>query len=719
MSTGSAVFGMAPAMPPERRFYRRVAPSQLVYISFGADNLGMLVNVSESGLMVSAPERLALNSVFRVELHLNGLAKTIKVHVRTVWTERLQKRSGIQLLDLSENDREQIRKWGRRQIVRDEDVRDEEAAEIVLPETVALPEAAETSFETQKSPVRETWEPQPVQEIQEAQPVHAEEAAGQEESGSFTTRPFVPALPASLSLASLDMDHLGNDLAPAGQNVLASRTKTASSKVVLIVWSASMAAICMATGWSYRHELGDRWSKYSAHSGGAVGSASQSAPEVASDAALTAPDAGATGKAASVPLASGRLPTEGTAAADAPKNLAANAADDERMSGNAGAERLEAANAKPNLTAPLTPYREPSHRVVEQTEPSDSMVADAGSEVAPKKDPVRDTLPVAPAEIRPTPKISAAVPENTRPTTSTSSAISADSQVAANVTTSAPTVTRPPASASVVAAVEPQTGANGSAPTAAVETRPSGNTSAQVSVQSRPTANATAPITSSPRVLSVDTYPVRSAITGSISPANSDHLRSVPASNGASFPSSAATAPAASPTANTAVSAHGSANYVDRGSPVIQMDVPAARVVELTSTSHTASFVLLSGEQVLKSNAMTIHVRRSVRVPGDHWLVWRAHKKVVLGGLTSRVDPQIPHAPASYGTITIQATIAEDGQVINVKPMNGNLAFLSTVTAAVNEWRYEPTYVDNRQVETQAEIEVDFHPVATLRASKR
>jgi Gram-negative bacterial TonB protein C-terminal len=153
---------------------------------------------------------------------------------------------------------------------------------------------------------------------------------------------------------------------------------------------------------------------------------------------------------------------------------------------------------------------------------------------------------------------------------------------------------------------------------------------------------------------------------------------------------------------------------------VIQMDVPAARVVELTSTSHTASFVLLSGEQVLKSNAMTIHVRRSVRVPGDHWLVWRAHKKVVLGGLTSRVDPQIPHAPAAgYGTITIQATIAEDGQVINVKPMNGNLAFLPDVTAAVNEWRYEPTYVDNRQVETQAEIEVDFHPVATLRASKR
>jgi hypothetical protein len=149
------------------------------------------------------------------------------------------------------------------------------------------------------------------------------------------------------------------------------------------------------------------------------------------------------------------------------------------------------------------------------------------------------------------------------------------------------------------------------------------------------------------------------------------------------------------------------------------MDVPAARVVELTSTSHTKSFVLLPGEQILKSNAMTIHVRRLVRVPGDHWLLWRGRKKVVVGGLTSRVDPQIPHAPTSYGTITVQATIAEDGQVISLTSVNGNLAFLSNVSAAVNEWRYEPTYVDNRQVETQAQIEVDFHPVATLRASKR
>ena len=68
---------------------------------------------------------------------------------------------------------------------------------------------------------------------------------------------------------------------------------------------------------------------------------------------------------------------------------------------------------------------------------------------------------------------------------------------------------------------------------------------------------------------------------------------------------------------------------------------------------------------------------------------------------------------------TVQATIAEDGQVIDLKPVNGNSAFLSDVAVAVNEWRYEPTYVDNKPAETQAQIEIDFHPPTTLRASKR
>src|ERR1035438_3332095 len=97
--------------PTERRFYPRVTPSVPIYVAFGPNNLGTLLNVSENGFQVVTPNRLELNSVYRVFLSLDGISSTINVSVRTIWTVDPQNSSGIQLLDLSEGDREQIRKW--------------------------------------------------------------------------------------------------------------------------------------------------------------------------------------------------------------------------------------------------------------------------------------------------------------------------------------------------------------------------------------------------------------------------------------------------------------------------------------------------------------------------------------------------------------------------------------------------------------------------------
>src|ERR1700730_8707471 len=98
-------------VPVERRFYPRVTPSVPIYVAFGSSNLGTLLNVSENGLQVVTPNRLDLNAVYRVFLPLDGVPGTITVSVRTIWTANSQNSSGIQLLDLSEQDREQIRKW--------------------------------------------------------------------------------------------------------------------------------------------------------------------------------------------------------------------------------------------------------------------------------------------------------------------------------------------------------------------------------------------------------------------------------------------------------------------------------------------------------------------------------------------------------------------------------------------------------------------------------
>jgi len=138
------------------------------------------------------------------------------------------------------------------------------------------------------------------------------------------------------------------------------------------------------------------------------------------------------------------------------------------------------------------------------------------------------------------------------------------------------------------------------------------------------------------------------------------------------------------------------------------MDVAENRVMEITPPRGiTSSFMTLPGERVLEVSGMTMHIRRAVRVPADRW-IWHSKKQLVLGELSSRVDPQGAHGPG-YGSITVQAVIDKDGHVSELKPLNGSSAFLPSVTRAVREWQYEPTYLDGKPVETRAEIEINFH----------
>lgn len=153
------------------------------------------------------------------------------------------------------------------------------------------------------------------------------------------------------------------------------------------------------------------------------------------------------------------------------------------------------------------------------------------------------------------------------------------------------------------------------------------------------------------------------------------------------------------------------------------MDVPKPRTVDVTpprsltgTLTASASYVDLPGERVIHSAAFTIHIERSVkipreRIPGERWL-FRGRKKVVVGELASRVDPQIQQASVPYGSITVEATIDKDGYVSDVQPLYGSYGLLPNVFRAIRDWRYTPTYVDNKRVETQAKIEIDFRPVS-------
>jgi len=146
--------------------------------------------------------------------------------------------------------------------------------------------------------------------------------------------------------------------------------------------------------------------------------------------------------------------------------------------------------------------------------------------------------------------------------------------------------------------------------------------------------------------------------------------------------------------------------------PVIQMDPPAGQVLEVHLPSgYRAPFFNVANESVLESSSATIRIQRSVRLlsGNSHWPFHRK-TKILVGGMISRVDPQFTQLPTgSREYVRVHATVAEDGHVKSVRPIYGPANLFPTVVTAVQGWRYQPTLIDGKPVETQADVLVQLH----------
>ena len=80
----------------ERRFYPRTVPHAPIFIALDESKEGLLINVSENGLLLSTPAELRCNFVARISIPLNGLPKPVQVNVRVVWASEARKLVGIQ-----------------------------------------------------------------------------------------------------------------------------------------------------------------------------------------------------------------------------------------------------------------------------------------------------------------------------------------------------------------------------------------------------------------------------------------------------------------------------------------------------------------------------------------------------------------------------------------------------------------------------------------------
>ncbi len=601
--------------PGERRFYPRVAPSRPIYVTFGRDNLGMLLNLGENGLLVSTPIALDLNSVFRVSLRLHGVAKPIDVHVRTVWTTESTKRAGIQLLDLSEHDREQLRKWGALELSRQENAepaipRAQGSSEPPQEEPAPPPPAVEFAKKPENA-FGPFFDP-PLPTIAPADVGYPAPPRPPTQFGKKSENAFGPSFDPPLhEIAPADVGY------PIPQLLAASRRyrRKRSATPAIVAWSVLAAVICLAAALFFDPSLAQRFanrsnaspiqSAYSNVPGPLPGALDTQVPAT-SNPSPSIPD---------VPSAKTASPRRSTSDADLDSPSADTTAkyvDPKPFTRNA--RKTDAASAsKPFAAAADSPSAITTHS-------SNSDSAQFAANAVPSTLPTAITS--APLASQPL----AAIPTPVAPALSTKSAVVGSIN---NSATSIPA----PATPSIAPATQPL-GASASS--------------------------------SAPR---------------------------------STWPSS-----------RTPVSA-GKSSFFHLGSSsgVVQMDAGSGAVTEITPPRGLgSSFVNLPGERVLDSPTVTMHVQRSVLVSADHW-VWRTHKKVTIGELTSRIDPQVSHLPVTSGSITVQATIDKDGRVSDLKPLNGSFAFLPSVSKAIREWRYEPTYLDNKPVETQAQIELDFH----------
>jgi hypothetical protein len=614
--------------PLERRFYPRVTPSLPIYVAFGPSNLGTLLNVSENGFQVVTPDRLDVNSVYRVFLSLDGVSSTITVSVRTVWTAESDNGSGIQFLDLSEQDRQQIRTW-----VALRTSQNRNTDHWFSPEQAAPSVAA---HETVEPPPPPAAEPPPV--VTEP-----------------SSKPDFPPMPLPIHGEFTYEPPSGREKKTLHRRERKSRRRSRSAISAFVLWTLVVLMICLGAGWPFRHQLSERLLHR---------------PRLAADetAQPTAASSSLAGLDAVTPPAVTEIPesTDANGNGDNPKsNPTKDPGHDE---GATSVTSAPAASSKVVQPAAV-PTRPPRHLAPTTSASKPNLGSLPDQSAAPEAPEVsRSYVPDAASALAP-----ANDPSSTRAAPNTTEVANASS--ASEPRTSTP----PPPPATIRPAINAPA-AGKSAIVGSIGTSPrAGSFSAD-----RPSdysAASAPPATPQPSTSRANSFVARNSNPGSSAPAN----------------------------------------Y----SSVIQMDVSEARVIEVTpprtlTGNLTSSIVNLPGERVLRSGPLTMHIERSVRIPGDRipgqrWL-WRGHKKVVLGELASRVDPQVSQLPP-YGSITVLATIDKDGYVSNVKPLHGSMALLPNVAGAVHSWRYQPTYLDNKPVETQAQIEIDVH-TATSRVSK-
>lgn len=95
----------------ERRQSARRSPFALTYVTLGENNGGIIANISETGMSVTAGEPLRESFLSRISFRLSQTDAAIETRAEIVWTSESKKEAGVRFVELREENRERIRTW--------------------------------------------------------------------------------------------------------------------------------------------------------------------------------------------------------------------------------------------------------------------------------------------------------------------------------------------------------------------------------------------------------------------------------------------------------------------------------------------------------------------------------------------------------------------------------------------------------------------------------
>ena len=713
----------------ERRSHPRVLPRTLIYVACGESNGGMVLNVSDDGMAISMAIPVGDEAYSNLHVRMNGLAQSIKVHGRMAWTTKSKKRAGIQLVDVSDEQRGQIREWLAQEGVRDVNLvpRVSEPAASILPAFVDAAISSKLLDEPRPNLSPVTVSAAMNAEVREApraslltgfggtapeflgptqeepardEPFFTEDTIAETKSPQESSPNFVGFRENEWDLASVTM-------VPRKR----SKPEGLSALGLLLLWIAIPSfGIGIIVG---RRPL-QRWLSGGAVAGENISHVATPDPAIVngrdrspditgSDIDATDPHSIPTRTVAKTLVTVNSQDVKTSAATKS--FVSTPAFVDTKLLNSMSTQELRAVKSPASTVAAKNPNAERSRvdskpkpnaaakdafssAVVRPSTPANTLAASTyaptNADASAQRGDAKDKSAVAPPTFHETPNDQIArnspVGSGMNAGTTNHNGV-ADSNVAAphsSALNGSPTTVPRTASSS----------------TATVLTTPPTEDSTTHQNIAQPTPAASSPVTHSSSGSASDPTP---RIAPNVRP------------NVAST-ATADTATKTAPNFNRSASSRPAAPSATSNLAPVSAQAPLHGVM-LVARKNNESFLLrLPVESVAGGRSISVEMQRFVMVPAESR--WHRHgpiAKLKVGELLTQVAALETASNARPGdSITVRAFLDKNGSVEDLKPVSGRFAVMPRVMHDVREWQFDQTLIDGKPVESEINITVEF-----------